>query len=828
MDNTFRDCSDHSDPIDPRAPPHPNPDEYIGNLPVHASRYNAEAERVAEQFLKDWNQAVRADGLYEGFQYEHVGGATPLGNFVTWCFPEMLPERVALCTIVSDFGFYWDDITDCISVEKMTEVTNDLAVVLLAEVKLGQRLEPKLEVSKLMVSVVREMLDMDRVGGLMMIDGWKNHLDGQSASTHNDMSFEQYRAHRLKELAADWAVGLGCWAAEIHISPEERKAIDGFIIEGLTGAEFMNDYYSFEKEFAEHQRTDTLYRMQNGVALLMREYGYDEEEARGIVRDQLWTAEKAIMEGYHAWEKAEGTTDRAPVIRRYIAMVVFIISGATYWHSHAPRYHREDISSTVEERSTLIGKAHNSLRLLDGYAPPKESVDPQTLPVANGETLAEANGDASIKEDTSEVSKTLNNCDHGVTGQNPINGQADATDEPVVNGETKVNDENTSYGTLNGNTESSGNAQTNGNAEANGTGELKANGAANTNGEAHGESKTNGHSKANGESKANGITKANGNNGSGVHSDDSSAYAASFRKAPSNVCEAPYVYINSLQGKNMRNRFIDMLNSWLPVHKESLQTIKNVIEMLHNSSLMLDDIEDTSALRRGHPATHCLYGTSQTINSANFTYVKVVQETLRLRNRESIEALTDELNNLHCGQSLDLYWRFHHKCPSIDDYIMMVDNKTGGLFRLILRLMEAESPTPSSENLSTLLTLTGRYYQIRDDYLSLTSADYTTKKGFCEDLDEGKFSLPLIYLLRKTPYPERITAALFNRPTGEKTVSHEVKTMILNEMESVGTFDYVRRVLKQLHSELLRLLEEVETQHGSNPAARLLILGLAL
>jgi hypothetical protein len=77
----------------------------------------------------------------------------------------------------------------------MTEVTQDLAVVLLAEVKL--------EVSKLMVSVVREMLNMDREGGLMMINGWKSHLDGQSASTHNDMSFEQYRAHRLKELAAE-------------------------------------------------------------------------------------------------------------------------------------------------------------------------------------------------------------------------------------------------------------------------------------------------------------------------------------------------------------------------------------------------------------------------------------------------------------------------------------------------------------------------------------------------------------------------------------------------------------------------------------------------
>ncbi|KAL3456546.1 putative geranylgeranyl diphosphate synthase [Aspergillus heterothallicus] len=294
------------------------------------------------------------------------------------------------------------------------------------------------------------------------------------------------------------------------------------------------------------------------------------------------------------------------------------------------------------------------------------------------------------------------------------------------------------------------------------------------------------------------------------------------------ACDAPYVYINSLKGKQLRTKFIDMLNTWLPVCEDSLQTIKNVVQMLHNSSLMLDDIEDSSSLRRGRPATHCLYGTGQTINSANFIYVKVVQEALRLPNRQSLDVLMDELNNLHCGQGLDLYWRFNNRCPSIEDYIMMVDNKTGGLFRMICRLMEAESEAACSTSLSTLLTLTGRFFQIRDDYLSLTSADFQAKKGFCEDFDEGKFSLPLIHLLGNTPYPERITAALFNRPAGEKTVAYEVKTMILNEMEAVGTFDYVRQVLGGLHDDLLRLLDDVESEMGSNPTARLLIMSMAV
>jgi ophiobolin F synthase len=67
---------------------------------------------------------------------------------------------------------------------------------------------------------------------------------------------------------------------------------------------------------------------------------------------------------------------------------------------------------------------------------------------------------------------------------------------------------------------------------------------------------------------------------------------------------------------------------------------------------------------------------------------------------------------------------------------MMVDNKTGGLFRLMARLMEAESPSPiTTPHLSRLLTLIGRYYQIRDDYMNLTSAD----------VSPPVFSFPNIY-----------------------------------------------------------------------------------
>ena len=107
--------------------------------------------------------------------------------------------------------------------------------------------------------------------------------------------------------------------------------------------------------------------------------------------------------------------------------------------------------------------------------------------------------------------------------------------------------------------------------------------------------------------------------------------------------------------------------------------------------LRVDDIEDSSVLRRGIPVAHNIYGTAQTLNSANYVYFCALQELLKLNNPKFTEIYAQELCNLHRGQGMDLYWRDTLTCPSEEDYLEMVGNKTGGLFRLAVKLMQAES-----------------------------------------------------------------------------------------------------------------------------------------
>ncbi|KAL4998432.1 isoprenoid synthase domain-containing protein [Aspergillus recurvatus] len=297
-----------------------------------------------------------------------------------------------------------------------------------------------------------------------------------------------------------------------------------------------------------------------------------------------------------------------------------------------------------------------------------------------------------------------------------------------------------------------------------------------------------------------------------------------FAEAPNDTVLAPYQYIASLPSKNIREKFIDALNLWLQVPRPALASIKRIIGLLHHSSLMLDDIEDNSTLRRGRPCTHVLFGPAQTINSANYAFVSAFAELQNLRSAEAAAIFIREVKNMHCGQALDLSWKYLAHCPTVDDYMMMIDNKTGAMFRLCVQLMQCESAIPSDHvNPGHFVTQLGRYFQVRDDYQNLVSTEYTDQKGFCEDLDEGKISLPLIYtLMNPTPESSVIKGILQHR-TDDGLPLH-LKQYILQGMGNAGALDACLSLAREMQSNLLTELHRMEETFGQKNSLIELIL----
>ncbi|KAI1756428.1 terpenoid synthase [Xylaria castorea] len=254
---------------------------------------------------------------------------------------------------------------------------------------------------------------------------------------------------------------------------------------------------------------------------------------------------------------------------------------------------------------------------------------------------------------------------------------------------------------------------------------------------------------------------------------------------------APYNYLYNQPGKDFRTSLITAFNVWLEVPKETLDIIAKVVAMLHTASLLIDDVQDNSLLRRGLPVAHSIYGTAQTINSANYIYFCALEELQKLNNPRAVAIFSEELVNLHRGQGMDMFWRDNLECPTEDNYLEMVGNKTGGLFRLAIKLMQAESKSPV--DCVPLVNVLGIIFQIQDDYRNLASPAYGDNKGFCEDLTEGKFSFLIIHSIRANPRDLRLRNIL-----NQKTTNDDVKRYAVEYMKSTGSFEYTKKVLDVL------------------------------
>ena len=151
----------------------------------------------------------------------------------------------------------------------------------------------------------------------------------------------------------------------------------------------VNDLYSFPKEFEEHSRAETLDMIHNGISLLMHGYGYSEEEARNILRQEISAAEKDLLDSYRAWELSHAEKC-SEMLRKYVVYYILALGGWIYWHSHTQRYHRLEFTTTVEDRAQLVTKDRSAVRRLEGYPPPAAfGVDP---PVASEQNHDKPNG----------------------------------------------------------------------------------------------------------------------------------------------------------------------------------------------------------------------------------------------------------------------------------------------------------------------------------------------------------------------------------------------------------------------------------------------------
>jgi geranylgeranyl diphosphate synthase type I len=177
------------------------------------------------------------------------------------------------------------------------------------------------------------------------------------------------------------------------------------------------------------------------------------------------------------------------------------------------------------------------------------------------------------------------------------------------------------------------------------------------------------------------------------------------------------------------------------------------VELVHNFSLIHDDIQDNSPTRRGRPTVWAQWGIPQAINAgdamfslAQLAILDLQLDTSPLIALKASHRLNQAWAGLTEGQYLDLSYESRHDLV-VDDYWKMINGKTAGLLAAgasIGALVGAASPSVV-DGFDAFGRSLGLAFQIQDDYLGIWGNSNLTGKSTDSDLVSGKKSFPVLY-----------------------------------------------------------------------------------
>jgi octaprenyl-diphosphate synthase len=176
-----------------------------------------------------------------------------------------------------------------------------------------------------------------------------------------------------------------------------------------------------------------------------------------------------------------------------------------------------------------------------------------------------------------------------------------------------------------------------------------------------------------------------------------------------------------------------------------------VIEFIHTSTLLHDDVVDESDLRRGRKTANALWGNAASVLVGDFLYSRSFQLMVELNDMRIMRILADTTNTIAEGEVLQLL-NIGNADVSEAAYLAVIERKTAVLFAAATELggLLGGLPAPQVKALREYGMQLGYAFQIADDLLDYVSDADTLGKNIGDDLAEGKPTLPLIYALQKS------------------------------------------------------------------------------
>jgi geranylgeranyl diphosphate synthase, type I len=248
------------------------------------------------------------------------------------------------------------------------------------------------------------------------------------------------------------------------------------------------------------------------------------------------------------------------------------------------------------------------------------------------------------------------------------------------------------------------------------------------------------------------------------------------------------------------------------------------VELIHNFSLVHDDIMDNDEVRHNVPTVHASYGVPLAILAGDILFSKAFQmmavgglkEGIAEKSiSEMVSRLSTACINVCEGQAIDMRMASDaNQSYSQTDYIHMIEKKTASLFELSCSLGVLSTDNRNMgdlERLSAFGKNIGKAFQLIDDLIGIVGDPLITGKAVGNDIREGKKTFPMVLVLEKADLNER--NKLLKIFGSRKTTDEELKKAI-RIISNLGIEEEIRGLAETY---VLQALESLEAYPDSAP-----------
>lgn len=245
------------------------------------------------------------------------------------------------------------------------------------------------------------------------------------------------------------------------------------------------------------------------------------------------------------------------------------------------------------------------------------------------------------------------------------------------------------------------------------------------------------------------------------------------------------------------------------------------IELIHNFSLIHDDIEDQSEMRRGQKTLWKVFGVAQAINTGDAMFSLAQLNMLKVGNKinksvgfDAVQKLNETCLVLTGGQNLDISFE-NQGIVSEDEYFKMIGGKTAALLATSAEIgaIVAQSSNFNKLTLRSYGEALGLAFQAWDDWLGIWGDEGKTGKSSLSDLIAKKKSLPILYAIQNSSEFETVFS--------KESFDQKDVVFLIKAMEQVGAKEHTEKIAKYYSELAINSLNSINTPH-SDPKNALL------